>query len=152
VLRRHPVFARTSIRHLMDLVELARPDVTVIGFQQRQRMSAVFLVLLEGTASAGPTFVLRPGEAFWSGFYALVSGIGMTAAAFPSAATMVGFENEVRLEGTAVGGTTILPVTEARLLNATLASTWFGLTVDLSPLAQHPKTLHQFFTEKYGRA
>jgi hypothetical protein len=151
-LRRHPVFARTSIRHLTDLVELARPDVTVIPFDATEVVSAVFLLLLQGTVSAGPTFALLPGEPFWSGLYALVAGIGMSAASFPSAPTMVGFENDVRLKGTTVGGTTILRLTEKVLLDATLASTSFGLSVDLSPLAQHPKTLHRFFTEKYGRA
>jgi hypothetical protein len=150
--RRHPVFARTSLRHLMDLVELARPDLTVIEFGHHATVSAAFLLPLRGIASAGPTFALLPGELFWTGFYALVTGGGGSMSAFPAAPTMVAFENEVRLKGTTIGGTTILPLTERLLLNATLASTSFALTVDLTPLAQHPKTLHRFFTEKYGRA
>jgi hypothetical protein len=158
VLRDYPVFRNTSLRHLTDLVELARPDAKVLPFRATEKITGAFVLALRGRAVAQGQFLLTPGEVFWS----LLPAILFDAASFAVGRDVGGFsrrrltdfllllEQPLDVEGTAADDTLVLPLTEDLLRNATLASTSFAKSVDLRPLG-HPGSLYDFFLNKYPR-
>jgi hypothetical protein len=159
-LRSYPIFRGTSLRHLTDLVELARRDQRTIGPGQVATVErAAFILVLSGTARVAPAFTLRPGEVFWTTLFALAAHamngarpghVGLAAAPAPIRLFVVD-AIDVPVEATSQEEAFVLPLTEALLHRATRASLSFGRSVDLSPLGAR-MTLHEFFTDRYGRA
>jgi hypothetical protein len=153
-LRRHPMFRKTSLRHLTDLVERARGGAKLIPFDGTERINAVFVLVLRGTALANGKFPVMAGDLFSTGLVQLITraGLAFMLRATRAATTLTLEDVHVDVEGTAAEGTLLLPFTSDVLLKATQASTSFGLSVDLEELAGRPLTLHEAFTTLYGTA
>ncbi len=153
VLRSHPVFRNTSLRHLTDLVELSRPEVQVLGFGARLPVQAAFVALLRGGARV-PPILLTPGDVLWTGMVAILN-----ASLRPEVATMLPSPRSfvfvledfpVTVEATAAEKTLVLPLTVHRLREAANASTSFGRSVDLKPFTGQDMTLTDFFAAHPG--
>jgi len=114
---------------------------------------AVFLVVLRGSALAPPFFSLVPGQVFWTGIVPIVTREDLTAESTtegPRAAAFTFVLEDVRAQvrGTAGEGTVVLPLRKTILESAARASTSFGVSVDLTPIADRQLTLLQFFIEE----
>src|SRR5438445_7875935 len=76
-LRNHVAFRDTSLRHLTDLVEMARGDARELAFGTTERIRSVFFVLLRGRALADSIFELTPGDVFWTGLVPTLAQMGI---------------------------------------------------------------------------
>jgi hypothetical protein len=155
LLRDQSVFRNTSLRHLTDLAELARPDAKLLDLGDRKVVAGVFVLTLRGRAVVQQTFVRGPGEMLWSVLalqllaQAQVPTIHDSMALPEPLSPELLLEVPLEVEGAAAGGTLLLPITENVLLRATRASTSFGTGVDLTPLGHH-LSLYDFFRKKHA--
>src|SRR5437899_10216623 len=149
-LRNHVAFRDTSLRHLTDLVEMARGDARVLTSGTAERIRSVFFVLLRGRALADPIFEFTPGDVFWTGLVPIVlAWMGIT----PPTASMTRFhgresfafaleDHDVEVTAVAAEGTLILPLTRQVLSAAAHASTSFAMSVVLVGLRDQRMTLY----------
>jgi len=139
-LRKHSVFRHTSLRHLVDLVELASDRKTRVGFGVTQSIGGAVLFVHDGGARLPQhNMVLRPGAVVFTGLPAFTGqGVEWTGSL---TADHVLPDRILDIEARAVEGTLVLPVTQRVLTTAAKASTSFARSVDLTPLG-FPLTLH----------
>src|SRR6185503_6617459 len=140
-LRRHPVFRRVSLRQLGDLVRLAWPDVTRVALNTTERVSGVFLLVLEGQTIVANRR-MRPGDVLYTGEDALMNPRvleGIAADPRPSRAfTDVLGDREVEVTARSPGGALVLPLKSRTVEAALRASASFCTSIALDPLAAGP--------------
>jgi hypothetical protein len=158
-LRRYPIFRKTSLQHLTDLVEQTLPEQKVIPAGRTVDIPFVFMLVVGGTAHVQPSFALGAGDVFWSALseaaqHAMLRGgvgRGITGSPLPPIRLAVVDDFGVPVEGTAVRDTLVLPLTIERLRIVGQASISFGRSVDLASLGIR-MTLHDLLTHRYDPA
>jgi hypothetical protein len=158
MLRTFPAFQKTSLRHLTDLVEKARPKVMTIHVDDPKPVSAVFSLVLSGHGVAGSILPLAPGQTVLMALIpmleALMAGTSFAGRPFIAGRPATGFTFTLANTDVPLKSTTetlwILPLDRDLLHDATIASPSFGSSVDLGVLF-NPQRAYSLFDAVLGR-